>query len=357
MTSIISFIIVLGVLIFVHEFGHFITAKLFKVKVLKFSLGFGNPIISRTHGETQYLLSALPLGGYVKMLGEQPDEPVPEHERRRSFSHKPTWKRFLIVLAGPVFNLVFAWAAFVFLFSVSGIPHPVPGTTIGAVTPDSPAAEAGIAPGDTIIELDGRPVDSWEEVSRLVRDSGGRAIAVTIRRQDGEVRLRATPRPTEVKNIFGEVVETRYMLGIAKKDEVEFLPASPWQAITAGTAQTAAFIDLTVTSIVKIFQRVVPASEIGGPIMIAGMAGEQMEAGWQSLLSFMAVLSINLGIINLFPIPVLDGGHLALFGLEALRGKPLTMQAQVVLQQIGIALLASLMIFVFYNDIARLLAG
>lgn len=357
MTSIISFIIVLGVLIFVHEFGHFIIAKLFRVKVLKFSLGFGNAVLSRRHGETEYLLSALPLGGYVKMLGEQPDEPVSDDDKPRSFSHKPVWTRFLIVLAGPMFNLVFAWLAFVFLFMVTGIPHPVPGTTIGAVTPGSAAAEAGIKPGDTITDLDGVAIDSWTELSRRVRDSNGRAITIGIDRQSRHLQVTATPRPSDIKNIFGEVTEKRYLLGITKKDEIEYRVATPWQAIEAGTDQTIGYIDLTVMSIVKIIERVVPASEIGGPIMIAGMAGDQLRAGWQNLLSFMAVLSINLGIINLFPIPVLDGGHLTLFAIEAVRRKPMTLRAQAVLQQIGIAILATLMVFVFYNDIARLISG
>lgn len=355
MNSITSFIIVLAGLIFVHEFGHFITAKFFGIRVLKFALGFGPRLIGRQIGETEYLLCALPLGGYVKMLGEQPEEEVSREQRRRSFSAKPVWQRFLVVLAGPLSNLVSALVIFSLISLISGIPHPLPTTEIGQITPGSPAQEAGLLVGDRIQAINDTPISSWQEISERVKNGGGKPLGLTVRRGEETLWLSGTPSRSEVKNLFGEVVDTRYLLGITQKESVEYQPATLASATQAGAEQTWFYIKLTVISLWKILQQIVPASQMGGPIMIAQMAGQQMAAGWLNLFSFMAVLSVNLGIINLFPIPVLDGGHLFFFSIEALRNKPLSLQAQGRLQQVGIALLGSLMLFVFYNDIVRLL--
>jgi regulator of sigma E protease len=354
MTSALSFIIVLGVLIFVHEFGHFITAKFFKIKVLKFSLGFGPQIIAKQFGETVYRVGIFPLGGYVKMLGEQPGEEINDDDRARSFSEKPVLQRFLVVLAGPLFNLLSAVLIFFFIFAFAGLPQPIPGTEIGQISEDSPAQRAGFMPGDIIIAINDIPTQEWQEVSESIRKSNGRELRFTVNRHGETLVLTGTPDKSEVKNIFGEAVETRYLMGITKKNEVKYESASIIEAFKAGLAQTWFYIYLTIMSLVKIVQRVVPASEIGGPILIAQMAGQQLEAGWLNLLSFMAVLSVNLGIINLFPIPILDGGHLVFFSVEALRQRPLSMRSQEILQQIGLVLLASLMIFVFYNDFIRI---
>jgi len=354
MNSALSFIIVLGVLIFVHEFGHFITAKLFNIKVLKFSLGFGPQIVAKQFGETEYRIGILPLGGYVKMLGEQPGEEISGEDRDRSFSDQPVFKRFLVVLAGPLFNLLSAILIFFFIFAIVGLPQPIPGTEIGQVAEQSPAQKAGFLPGDIITAINNIPTREWQEVSEAIRTSSGRELQFTIKRQEQSLVLTGTPDKSEVKNIFGEAVETRYLMGITKKSDVTYEQTSIIEAFKAGIEQTWFYIYLTIMSLVKIVQRVVPASEIGGPILIAQMAGQQLEAGWMNLLSFMAVLSVNLGIINLFPIPILDGGHLVFFSVEALRRKPLSMRSQEILQQIGLVLLATLMVFVFYNDFARI---
>ncbi|MDD5759105.1 MAG: RIP metalloprotease RseP [Desulfobulbaceae bacterium] len=354
MNSIVSFIIVLGVLIFVHEFGHFITAKLFGIKVLKFALGFGPKLIGRRYGETEYLICALPLGGYVKMLGEQPNEEVAIEQRLRSFSAKAVWQRFLVVLAGPLFNLLSAILIFSIVTLITGIPHPLPSTEIGQITPGSPAEKAGFQIGDKIKAINDKPIDTWQEVSETIKNGGGKPLSLTIQRGTEVVTLSGIPASSEVKNLFGEIVDTRYMLGIAQKESLRYEKTTIPGAFSAGMEQTWFYIELTVISLWKIIQQVIPASQMGGPIMIAQMAGQQMEAGWLHLFSFMAVLSVNLGIINLFPIPVLDGGHLFFFSIEALRRKPLTLQAQERLQQVGIVLLGSLMIFVFYNDFVRI---
>ncbi len=356
MKSVISFIIVLGVLIFVHEFGHFLFAKLFGVKVLKFSLGFGPRLVGRQMGETEYLLSAFPLGGYVKMLGENPGEEVDTADQGRAFAGRPVWQRFIIVAGGPFFNLLFAVILFFAIFSAAGLPVPLPGTEIGSVTPDSPAARAGLQAGDTIIAINGQPVDKWEKLSEIIRDSGGQVVRLRVLRAGKTLEIEGRPEKQQVKNIFGEVVGERYLLGIARKSAVSYQPVSIPEAMAAAFSQTWGYIYLTIMGIVKMIQKVIPASELGGPILIAQIAGKQMESGLLNFFSFMGLVSVNLGILNLLPIPILDGGHLFFFSMEALRRRPLEQKTQEILQQIGLIILASLMIFVFYNDIVRLFA-
>ncbi len=355
MNTVISFIIVLGLLIFVHELGHFLFAKLFKVKVLKFSLGFGPKIFGRTVGETEYLISAFPLGGYVKMLGENPDEQeVETEEQRGSFAHKSVWKRFFIVLAGPVFNLLFALLLFCGLFIAIGVPDSQDTTTIGQVSEKSPAAEAGLLAGDTIEQINGRPVIEWLSILNSVKDSNGKPLTMQIKRGSEQVTVVVTPAIDSVKNVFGEVTEKRYMIGVMKAEALVYEKVGVLTAIEKACAQTWMYISLTVMSFVKLIQRVVPMSELGGPILIAQLAGQQMAAGWIHLVYFIALLSVNLGILNLLPVPVLDGGHLMFLGVEAVRRKPLSERVQIVAQQVGMALLGSLMLFVFYNDLVRI---
>ncbi|MBU0675012.1 MAG: RIP metalloprotease RseP [Proteobacteria bacterium] len=357
MTSLFSFIIVLGLLIFVHEFGHFLFAKLFRVKVQKFSLGFGPKLIGRQQGETEYLISAFPLGGYVKMLGEQGDDEIPQAEAHRSFAGKKVWQRFLIVAGGPTFNLLFAVLLFFLVFLIAGLPQPVDNTVIGGVSLDSPANQAGLIAGDRIQMINGQAVDKWEEVANLIGGSNGEPVILIIDRNGEELNITATPKLTEDHNLFGETVGQRYMLGIARSDEVVYEKISPVRALLAGFSQTWSLITLTLMGVWKMIQSVIPASELGGPILIAQLAGKQMEAGWINLIYFMGLISVNLGILNLFPIPVLDGGHLMFFTYEAIFRKPVPKKAQEISLQAGLVILISLMVFVFYNDISRLIAG
>jgi len=355
MTSLISFIIVLGILIFVHEFGHFLFAKLFGVKVTKFSLGFGPKLVGVQRGETEYLISALPLGGYVKMVGEGVvDEEIAIADESRSFAKKPVWQRFCVVAAGPLFNLLFAVLIFFLIFAVSGLPKPVDNSVIGGVTVGSPAERAGLKAGDTITAINGRKTATWEEVADLIATSKGEPVILSLKRGLEQLSVTGVPEISASRNIFGEETGKRYMLGIARSEEVTYEPVSLWVALKAGFAQTWGIITLTLLGIVKMIQAVIPASELGGPILIAQLAGKQLHQGWSNLVYFIALISVNLGILNLLPIPVLDGGHLMFFTYEAIRRKPLSQRAMEMCQQVGIVLLASLMVFVFYNDIARL---
>ena len=219
MNSLISFVVVLGVLVFVHELGHFLFAKLFGVKVLKFSVGFGNKIVSKKWGETEYLLSAFPLGGYVKMFGEHQGvgEITPEEEPR-SFSHKPVWQRFGIVAGGPVFNILFAVFLFIAMFFFAGLPEPIDTTSIGKVAPDSAAEKAKLLVGDTILSINDQETLSWVDVSDLIRESGGNEVTLIVEREGARVTINAVPAMQKVKNLFGEEVGERYMLGITRSE-------------------------------------------------------------------------------------------------------------------------------------------
>lgn len=348
MNSILAFILVLGPLIFIHEFGHFLCAKLFGIRVLKFSLGFGPKVFGRTVGDTEYLLSAFPLGGYVKMYGESLTDEVASDQEGFSFSHKAIWQRFLVVFAGPLFNLLFAVLVFSTLFAIMGVSQPVSEARIGGVTVDSPAAQAGLAPNDLILSINGAKVQEWNDVARLIKLSEGNPVTLVVRRDEQTLTLTGQPKMEQDKNIFGEVIDTRYMLGIRVADEL--VRISPLEALQTGAMHTWVLIKITLLGIVKIIQKVVPASELGGPIRIAQIAGQQMAAGWANLLHFIGLLSVSLGVLNLFPIPILDGGHLVFFAVEAIRRKPLSIETRERLQMVGLVLLISLMLFVFYND-------
>jgi regulator of sigma E protease len=351
-TNIISFAIVLGVLIFVHEFGHFLLAKLMGVGVKKFSLGFGPRIVGKKIGMTEYLISAIPLGGYVKMVGESPEKELDESLVPLSFSHKSLFKRSLIVLAGPAFNLLLSVVIFFVFFQVSGLPIMKP--EVGEVQEGMPAHEAGIRTGDGVLSIDGKPVARWEDLADLIKQSSGGPLRIEILRDNSTLLVKVVPKLVSSKNLFGEPVE-KYVIGITASGAVTVERLNPFQSAAQGVLQTWQIGKLTVLAIGKIIAGTISAKTLGGPIMIAQLAGQQAEAGIINLIFFIALLSVNLGIINLLPIPVLDGGHLLFFLIEAVSRRPINLKMREVAQQVGIFILVLLMIFVFYNDIARIL--
>ncbi len=350
LTTIFATVIVLGILVFVHELGHFLLAKKLGVGVLKFSLGFGPRLIGKKIGETVYQIAVFPLGGFVKLIGENPEEEVKEEDRPRSYSNQPVWKRALIVSAGPFFNF-FLSALLFSTINLFGIPY-FP-SKIGEVSPGLPAEKSGLIKGDLILSIDGKVVSKWEEVSKIIRSSQGKELRMKIRRGNEVIELTVTPKPSTQKNLFGEEVQT-YIIGITPFDQILVEKVNPIVAIGIGFSQTWSGIKLTYMTILKLIERVIPAKTIGGPILIAQLAGEQAKRGLVSLVLFMAILSINLGVINLIPIPILDGGHFLFLALEAILRRPLSIKKMEIAQQVGLIFIILLMLFAFYNDLIRI---
>jgi regulator of sigma E protease len=253
-----------------------------------------------------------------------------------------------------LFNLAFAAFLFFLIFFIAGLPQPIESTKIGLVSPGSPAEAAGMVASDVIVSINGTETTKWAEVSELIMNSGGQPVALVVQRESEHIDITVEPRIDKTRNIFGEEIGERLMIGISRSGEVFYEKVSLWRAAEAAVEQTWDFIYLTIVGLIKIIQKVIPASELGGPILIAQLAGQQMEAGWVNFLFFMAIISVNLGILNLLPIPILDGGHLVFFSVEAVLRKPMSLKAMEMMQQIGLVLLGSLMVFVFYNDLLRL---
>jgi regulator of sigma E protease len=346
--SIAAAVIGLGVLIVVHEFGHFIFAKLSGVGVLTFSVGFGPKLWVKKKGETEYALSAFPLGGYVKMVGEDPDDQVQPADVEKSFAHKALLKRIAIVAAGPGFNLGLAVILLMLVFVFYGVP--VLSNQVGAVEAGSPAEKAGLQKGDRIVALNGRQVTEWEELSKGIKESGGSPLTLQIRREGQEKALTVEPVKKEARNIFGEKRD-EWMIGIGS--QVSIQKGDPGLAVVKAVQQTYEYSKLTLVALYKMIVGEVSPRNIGGPILIAQMAGQQAQEGIGSFLAFLAVLSINLGVLNLLPVPVLDGGHLLFFLVEAIIRRPVAARHREMAQQVGIFLLMLLMVYAFYNDIAR----
>ncbi len=360
-TYVISAIVVLGVLIIVHEYGHYWMARKMGVLVERFSIGFGREIWKKKVGETEYILAWIPFGGYVKMHGAEDDETLENagqeesqitYDPQKAYNEKPIWKRLLIIAAGPVANLIFAAILFSFVYMV-GIP--MPDTKIREVLKDTPAQSIGLMAGDRILEIDGTKIKDWATLSEMIGSSPGKELDLLIERESGEIiTKRVIPESKKSKTIFGEDIEVG-RIGIAPGEV--FTRYNPVTALYMGTLKAWEITYLTLLVIVKIFQNIVPADNIGGPLMIFKIAGEQAQAGIIPLIMFMAVLSVNLGILNFLPIPVLDGGHIVFLLMEALKGSPISVRAREVSQQVGLFLLISLMVFAFYNDISRFLSG
>jgi regulator of sigma E protease len=351
LTILLATVIVLGVLIFVHELGHFLVAKRAGVTVLRFSLGFGPKIFAFTRGGTEYRLSLIPLGGYVKMLGEDSEVELEPHELAGSFSEQSVKKRLAIVFAGPFSNFLLAILIYTLLFAFSGI-HEL-STEIGSVNPGSPAEQVGLKPGDKVLSINGVSIETWEELSQSIEKLGLQPLQLNVKRGDSEVAVTVTPTISEVKNLFGETIR-RPLIGITASETTIVRPVNPLSAGYYALVHTYNLSKLFFVTIVKLIERIVPLDALGGPILIAQMAGRQAQKGPVELLNFMALISVNLAVLNLLPIPVLDGGHIFFFLIEAILGRPLSLKKIELAQKVGLLALVSLMVVVFYNDIKRL---
>ncbi len=438
----LSFLVALGILIFVHEFGHFIVARKLGIGVTKFSFGFGPKLFGFTRGETEYLVSAIPFGGYVKMIGEGDGDEVSPEDLARSFHHKPVWVRMAVVVAGPAGNLIFAVAAF-WLFFVLGAPmltariaadpggpaekaglmagdlvvavdnaavadfdeldsairkaglggrvvltverggarrdfpvatvseesrnafgekvqgvgigiSPVSLPRIGDVLAGSPAARAGLKKNDLVVRIDNTLISSWADLSAKIRTgSPDRPLKFAVLRGGSELMIDITPR-VEEGAVANGAKKPEPKVGIVGSPDTVVRKAGFLSAVALAFRRVWELIVLTVMVVVKLLTRTVPAKTLGGPILIAQMAGDQARLGLGQFANFLGLLSVNLGILNLLPVPVLDGGHLLFFSIEGILGRPLSEKTRGIAQQIGLALLLMLMVLVFYNDLARL---
>ncbi len=349
---IIPFIIVLGVLIFCHELGHFILAKLFNVKVLKFSLGFGPKMIGKKIGETEYVISAFPLGGYVKMFGENDDEEIIVEETHRSFSGQHVLNRIAIAAAGPIFNFLLAFLLFCVIYFMAG--YPALDAEVGQVRSNSPAFKAGILKGDIIEYINGKKIEKWHDIKKFVEKNPETGLNMVIIRGDKRISTIVFPEEEIVKNIFGEEIKSA-LIGIVNSGNIKKLKLTPLQAIKEAGKKTWEVTSLTVLVIVKLFQGVVPLKTVGGPIMIGQLAGDIARENLGYLFPFMAVISINLAILNLLPVPVLDGGMILFCLIEIVIRKPISIKKREMAQKIGFFLLILLMVIVFYNDLLRII--
>ena len=344
-------IIVFGLIIFVHELGHFLTAKWAGVGVERFSLGFGPKLLGRKVGETEYLFSAIPLGGYVKMVGEEIGEEVDEADLDRSFTHKSLPKRFLIVAAGPLANFLMAFVVFSLAFAQFGVNVPIDQPTVGGVVPNMPAEAAGLEPEDEILKIDGVTVHTWEELAEQIQLSNGNEIGLVMKKASSGQIIATTVTPQLRDNPVGGQV---YVIGIERAFTNE--PVSVGRAITLGVEQTWLWTHLILDSVVKLISGEVSSKELGGPILIAQVAGQQARLGLDYLLRFTAIVNVNLAIFNLLPIPILDGGHLLLMLIELLIGRPLSNRSKEMALRVGFLVIVSLIVLVFYNDISRLVS-
>lgn len=440
------FLIVLGILVAFHEFGHYLAARWVGVRVLKFSLGFGPKIFGRTLGETEYLVSAVPLGGYVKLFGEDAAETISLKEQKRSFSHQSLPHKMLIVAAGPSFNFLLTYLIFT-IWLAAGAPLFVPtfqditpkveaikpsspadiagfkvgdrilrvneeeistynelsnavqdshGRTltvevlrdgesktlsitpesqpnpenatepiyllgieayapvVGEVVPNTPAKQAGLERGDRIIEIDGQAIHTWSQMTGIVRNNPGHPLDLKVQRKNQVISLTVTPAPEE---FVSEQGHSRVIgkIGIMLSGRSIMTSPSILMAPLEGVIATWKWAELTVVGVYKLLVGEISTKNLGGPLMIASVSGEHAEQGISNLVFLIAVLSMNLGILNLLPIPILDGGHLFFFTCEAILGRPLGERSREIAQQVGLVLLFSIMIYATWNDITRLL--
>jgi regulator of sigma E protease len=352
---ILPFVCVLGLLVFVHELGHFIAAKRSGVRVEKFSLGFPPNLFKKKIGDTEYCIGIIPLGGYVRMKGDIPDfaddKTAPAGDPDE-FMSAPAWKRAIIIAAGPVMNFVAAFLLFVIMFWAWGNPLPRPESTeIGSVGQDTPAYQAGLKEGDVILSIDDTPVSDFQQMAEYIKSRPDQDIVFRFHRDGGDQTL--TLHTLKYEFIDGAGVEK--IEGRIGVDPVfDFHPTNLLLALKDGATATVFISAVTFEFIWKLISREESVKNLGGPIMIADQAGKALRRGLPYLVNLAAFLSINLGILNILPIPVLDGGHLVFLGIEGIRRRPIPFKKRLFWQQVGMGLLLLLMVFVTYNDILRL---
>jgi regulator of sigma E protease len=361
---IIPFLFVLTIVVFFHELGHFLVACRCGIRVLTFSIGFGPEIVgfNDRHG-TRWKLAAIPLGGYVKFFGDENAASVPyaaalaamdPREREVSFFGKSVGQRAAVVAAGPIANFILAIVIFASVFALFGKPFTSP--RVDGVQAGSAAATAGFKPGDLVLSINGSSIDSFNDMQRIVSTSAGEKLRIVVDRGGVQETLTATPDLREVKDSFGNV-HRMGVLGITRSNapgDVKVQRVDPLTAIGMGFQETWFVIDRTLSYLGGVASGRESADQLGGPIRIAQVSGQVATVGFVALMHLAAVLSVSIGMLNLFPIPLLDGGHLLFYGIEAARGRPLSERAQEIGFRVGLAIVLMLMIFATFNDILHL---
>lgn len=356
--TLLMFAVVIGVLVFVHEYGHYLAGRIFGVKADSFSIGFGREMFGWTDKRgTRWKVSLLPLGGYVKFAGDANaasqasasalDAMTPE-ERSETLAGKPVWQRAIVVAAGPITNFLFAIAIFAAFFSIYGRPYTP--AVVSDVLAGSPAAEAGLMPGDRILSLGDQRVGRFEDVVRIIGLNPGQPVSARVERGGEVVSLSVRPEVINEEDRFGNRY-TRGQLGVRSGGQV-VEPVNPVQSVGYAVGETFMLTRVMADSLVQIVTGRRSLDELGGPLKIAQFSGQQASMGVANLIQFMALISINLGFINLLPVPMLDGGHLLLYAYEGVRRRPLNAKAQELAFMSGFALLISLMLFLTFKDLA-----
>ncbi len=361
---VVPFLFVLTIVVFFHELGHFLMARLCGIKVLVFSIGFGPEIagFNDRYG-TRWKISAIPLGGYVKFFGDDNAASVPDQaaaasmsdaDRKDSFMFQPVRSRAAVVAAGPIANFMLAIAIFAAIFMTVG--KQTTSARVDTVQPASAAEAAGFKPGDLVTAINGEKIESFSDMQRVVSISAGETLSIDVDRGGAPINLKATPQLKELKDNFGNVHRLG-VLGISRSmspGDIRTEKAGPLRAIVMGAQETWFVVDRTLAYIGGVFVGREAADQLGGPIRIAQVSGQVATAGFTALIHLTAVLSVSIGLLNLFPIPLLDGGHLLFYAIETIRGRPLSERAQEVGFRIGLAVVVMLMIFATFNDILRL---
>ncbi len=356
----ISFLVIISVIVFVHEFGHYYIAVKSGVKVETFSIGFGKELFGFYDKRgTRWKISLLPLGGYVKMYGDADPASSADNkalgamsaeDKKLAFHFKPLSIKAAIVAAGPFANFIFSIVLLAFFFAFIGRPETPP--VVGEVIEGSAAEQAGLKSGDIFVEMEGREIKLFSDVQSVVRLRPETPLNTVIERDGQKIDIVLTPKLQETTDVFGNKVRIG-LIGVATAgSNYRKLPAT--EAVPAAFTETYRICADTLTALGQIITGVRSTDELGGPIRIAKYSGQSASQGFATVLWFMAILSINLGLINLFPIPMLDGGHLLFYGIEAIRRKPLSIKSQEMIMKAGFALLISLMIFTTFNDIVQL---
>lgn len=356
-----SFFIVLSVIVFIHEFGHYIVAKLCGVKILTFSIGFGKELIGwNDKSGTRWKISALPLGGYVKMYGdasaastadEEALEHMSEEEKKLTFHHKPLYQKAPIVAAGPFANFILTIAVFTYFIMTVGLPSADP--IVGDIMPDSPALAAGLKSGDRVLKINEDSVSSFNDIPYLIATNLGTPVTLFIKRGEQEMTLTLTPKEVEDDDGLGNKI-TRPIIGI-RSQEIKYQDVGFVSAIGESVHRTYMLCVQTLKMVGQIVSGNRSASALKGPVGIAQMSGQATNKDAHTTLWLIAMLSANLGLVNLFPIPMLDGGHLVYYAAEAFRGRPLAQKVQELGFKFGFVVLSALMAFTLFNDLRKLL--